>query len=405
MLDLDRVRAQFPGLATDWTLFDNAGGSVPCRQVIDRVQDYMTHRCVQLGGSYALSAEATEAVEDGRRAVASLINADPGEVVLGSSSTMLARTIAQALRPLFEPGDEVIVTNLDHETNVSGWRTLADHGVEIKEWALRPDTLTLELEDLEPLLTNRTRLVAFTHCSNIVGTIHDAAAIVRRVHEAGAWTCVDGVAYGPHRRIDVKALDTDFYFASLYKIYGPHVSFLYGKRERLLEARSQNHLFFTEEDVPDKLEPGAPNHELSASLPGIVDYLTTLDDMDADRPLGARLDRAFERIAETETELVTPFLAFLDKHPKVRLIGSANPDPAHRAPTVAFTVEGRKASEIPPLLDERKLAVRWGHFYAYRLVRTLGLLEADGVVRASMVHYNTPDEVQRLIEALAEAIG
>lgn len=405
MLDLDHVRAQFPGLETDWTLFDNAGGSVPCRQVIDRVTDHLRNRCVQLGGSYPMSAEATEAVEDGRRAVAALIGAEADEVVLGSSSTMLARTLASALRPLLKPGDEVIVTGLDHETNVSGWRTLAEHGVVIKQWPFRPDGLRLELEDLEPLLTARTRLVAFSHCSNIIGRIHDAAAIVRRVHEAGAWTCVDGVAFGPHRRIDVKALDTDFYFASLYKIYGPHVSFLYGKRERLLAAAGQNHLFFGEQDLPDKLEPGAPNHELSASLPGIIEYLTGLDDGDSDRPLTARLDRAFERIAETEEALCAPLLEFLDAHPSVRLIGSADPTSAERAPTISFTVEGRKASEIIPPLDERKLAVRWGHFYAYRLVRELGLLESDGVVRASMVHYNTPEEVVRLIEALDEVIG
>jgi selenocysteine lyase/cysteine desulfurase len=216
---------------------------------------------------------------------------------------------------------------------------------------------------------------------------------------------VDGVAFGPHRRIDVKALDTDFYFASLYKIYGPHVSFLYGKRERLLALAGQNHLFFGEQDLPDKLEPGAPNHELSASLPGIIEYLTGLDDGDSDRPLTARLDRAFERIAEAEEALCAPLLEFLDTHPSVRLIGSADPTCAERAPTISFTVEGRKASEIIPPLDERKLALRWGHFYAYRLVRELGLLESDGVVRASMVHYNTPEEVGRLIEALDEVIG
>ncbi|MEM7305274.1 MAG: cysteine desulfurase-like protein [Planctomycetota bacterium] len=404
MLDFAQVRAQFPGLQTDWTLFDNAGGSVPCRQVVDRVHEYLTQRCVQLGGSYALSDEATRAVEDGRAAVAQLIHAEPNEVVLGPSSTMLTRTLGAALRPLLSPGDEVVVTNLDHETNRTAWLALAEHGVVLREWRFDPETMRLEPEGLDAVLSERTRLVCFTHTSNIVGTIHDAAPLVRKVHDAGALACMDGVAYGPHRRIDVRALDVDFYFASLYKIYGPHMSFLYGKHERLRELRSQNHFFFAESDVPDKLEPGAPTHELAASLRGIVDYLTSLDDGDPGRSVHERLNRAFELIAETESAVAAPLLSFLDEHPRVRIIGSADPGSAHRAPTIAFAVEGRKASEIPPLLDERKLAARWGHFYAYRLIEALDLLEHDGVIRTSLVHYNTPDEVERLIEALDEIL-
>ena len=405
MLDPEAVRASFPGLQSEWSLFDNAGGSVPCRQVIERVTDHLTRRCVQLGGSYALSAEATEAVEEGRRAVAQLIGAPRADqVILGSSSTMLTRILASALRPLWEPGDEIVVTTLDHETNRTAWLALRETGIVLREWPFDPATLRLELADLEPLLGPRTRMVCFTHCSNIVGTIHDARAFVDRIHAAGAWACVDGVAFGPHRRIDVAALDVDFYFASLYKIYGPHVSFLYGKREHLLAARGQNHGFFAEDDLPDKLEPGAPNHELSASLPGIVEYLTGLDDGDAGRPTGARIERAFERIAATEAALVAPLLEFLDRHPRVRLVGSADPDPLTRAPTVSFTVEGRDASEIPALMDERRLAVRWGDFYAHRLIGELGLRERGGVVRTSLVHYNTRAEVDRLVRALDEVL-
>jgi selenocysteine lyase/cysteine desulfurase len=198
--------------------------------------------------------------------------------------------------------------------------------------------------------------------------------------------------------------NVDFYFASLYKIYGPHVSFLYGKRERLLEARNQNHFFFGADDVPSKLEPGGPTHELAAALPGIVEYLLTLDDGPPARATHQRLDRAFERIAAAERALVAPLLAFLDADPRVRVIGSPDPAAAVRAPTVSFTVPGRKASAIPPLLDERRLALRWGHFYAHRLIDALGLLEEDGVVRASLAHYNTAAEVERLIAALDEIL-
>lgn len=389
--DLDLVRRQFPGLNTEWTLFDNAGGTVPCRQVIERVVDYLEKRCVQLGGTYRLSAEATEAVAAGRRAVATLIGADEDEVVLGSSATMLVRTLSQALRPLWAEGDEVVVTDLDHEANSGAWRRLAKTGIAVREWRFNRESLRLELEDLEPLLNDRTRLVCFTHCSNLIGTIHAVAPMIRRVHEAGALTCVDGVAYGPHRRIDVKALGADFYFASLYKIFGPHQSFLFGRREHLIAAEGQNHFFFGPEAIPDKLEPGAPNHELCSALPGILDYLAMIAD---------DLDTAFRRVAEHEGNLAAPLLEFLDAHPRVRLIGSADPDPLHRAPTVSFAVDGRHASEIPLALDERNLAARWGDFYAPRAIRALELEERGGVVRVSMVHYNTPDEVARLLEEL-----
>ena len=404
VLDPATVRASFPGLATEWALFDNAGGSLPCRGVIDRVADYMSRRCVQLGASYAQSVEATAAVDAGRRAVAQLVNAERDEIVLGASSSMHVRTLAAALRPQLAPGDEVIVTSLDHASNRTAWRALAEHGVVVREWPFDARSLSLELDGLEPLLGPRTRLVCFTHCSNIVGTVQDAARIVARVHAAGALACVDGVAFAPHRRVDVKALDADFYFATLYKVFGPHTAFLFGRRELLRAARNQNHEFFAETDVPGKLEPGGPPHELAAALPGIVEHLESLDDGPSDRPSQAKLDRAFERIAATEAALVAPLLDFLERHPRTHIVGSSSASDAARVPTVAFTVDGRKASEIPPLLDRRKVAVRWGHFYARRLIEDLGLLERDGVVRASLAHYNTPDEVARLVDALDEVL-
>ena len=361
---------------------------------------------VQLGATYAASVDAAEAVAEGRRAAAVLVGAEPEEVAFGASSTVLVAMLARALRPLWREGDEVVVTDLDHETNVGPWRALEASGIVVKEWRFRTETATLELDDLEPLLGERTRLVAFTHCSNVVGNVVDVPAIAARVREAGALSCVDGVAYAPHRRVDVHALGVDFYFVSLYKVFGPHIGLLYGRRELLRAAKSQNHFFVGEGAVPTKFEPGNPSYESVASLAGIPEYFEMLDHHHGGDAcaLRARLDRVFEHIARYEMELCAPLLSFLAEHPRAALVGSAEPDPEQRVPTVCFTVSGTDSSRLPPQLDERQLATRFGHFYAYRAIESLGLLERNGVVRVSLVHYNTAAEVSRLISALDELL-
>lgn len=407
-LDLDFVRSHFPALASGWALFDNAGGSVPPATVIDRVADYMSRYGVQLGASYQLSAEATERVAAGRRAAATLINAAPDEVMLGGSTTINTFTLARAIAPWFSPGDELVVTNLDHEANIGSWRRLAEGaGAVVKEWRLHPDTAALEIEDLDALLTERTRLVCFTQCANVTGRVLDAAAACRRIHQSGALALVDGVAYAPHRKVDVKALDADFYLVSLYKVFGPHVGLLYGKREHLLAARNVNHYFFGEGEVPYKLQPGNVNHELTSSLPGILDYLDAVDRhhfREEEPDAGRRLTRTFGLFERHEEALAAPLMDFLSHRRGARIVGPATADRAVRVPTIAFAIEGRDAAEIPPRLDEQRLAVRFGHFYAHRAMQALGLLERNGVVRASLAHYNTPDEVSRLITALDEVL-
>ena len=408
-LDLPYVRSHFPALMRGWALLDNAGGSVPPQQVIDRVREYMSRRQVQLGASYAISAEATQAVDEGIAAAAALVGAESDEVVIGPSSTMNVYLLAQALAGQLRPGDNIVVTNLDHEANIGAWRRLAGQGVHIREWSFRPETMRLELDDLDLLLDERTRLVCFTHVSNVVGAIHDVAAVTRKAHAAGALVCVDGVAFAPHRRVDVKALDVDFYLVSLYKVYGPHLGLLYARREQLVALDNQNHFFLGAGELAYKLEPGYVNHELTAALPGILAYL---DDL-ARHHHGAaaevedpahRLARVFADIAAHEQKLVAPLLAYLADKPGVRVLGPVSSDAAVRVPTVAFTVDGRHAGEIPVRLDQEHVAIRWGDFYARRAIGALGLGDRGGVVRASMVHYNTVDEVERLIQALDRAI-
>lgn len=401
MLNLDLVRSCFPALRTDWALFDNAGGSAPSAQVVERVRRYMEEVPFQLGASYALSGEAADRVHAGRQAMARWIGArSTDEVVLGPSSTLLVRLLAEALAADFGPGDEVVVTDADHEANIGPWRALARQGVQVREWRCDPESGALRLEDLEALLSERTRLVACTHVSNVVGAIHDVRAVARRAHAVGALVVVDGVAYAPHRRVDVRALEVDVYFLSLYKTYGPHLGLLWGRREVLERAANVNHFFVGPDAVPAKLEPGNPCYELAASLPGIVEYLEAI----APAGDGDPLDRAADAITRHEERLVAPLIEHLAAHPRVRLLGPTTADAAVRVPTVSFSVSDRPASAIPPVCDAERVALRYGHFYAYRLIEALGLGDSDGAVRASLVHYNTPEEVARLIAALDRAL-
>ena len=405
-LDTAFARAHFPALAGPWALFENAGGTLAAAQVLDRLHTYMSEYQVQPGAAYPASARAAEMIAESHRAMAAMINARPEEVMIGPSTSMNVFLLAQALRPGFREGDEIVVTNLDHEANVGSWRKLAADGITVREWRFDPDSLALKPEGLAALLNQRTRLVCFGHCSNITGGFTDVPALARTIHDAGAMACVDGVAYAPHRTIDVKAWDVDFYLCSTYKLYGPHLALLYGKRAHFERAAPLNH-FFLDDELPLKLNPGGPNHELSAGLAGMTAYLDALHahhEGETNLPLHDRLAAVFERIAAHEEALVAPLLDYLAAKPGVRLIGNPSADRRERAPTVAFAVEGRDAGEIARAVASHEVAIGAGDFYAARCIEALGLADRGGVVRASMVHYNTPDEVQRLIRALDEAI-
>ena len=405
-LDVAFARTHFPALSAPWALFENAGGTLAAAQVLDRVRAYMTACQVQPGAAYPASARAAEMIADSHRAMAAMINAEPAEVMIGPSTSMNVFLLAQALKPDFREGDEIIVTNLDHEANVGAWRRLAAEGVAVREWRFDTESASLEAAGLAALLNERTRLVCFGHCSNITGGFTDVPALVRMIHDAGALACVDGVAYAAHRAIDVKAWDVDFYLCSTYKLYGPHLALLYGKRAHLERAAPLNH-YFLDDALPLKLNPGGPNHELSAGLAGITAYLDALHthhEGETNRPLQGRLAALFQRVAAHEEALAAPLLDFLRTRPGVRLIGSPRADRSLRAPTVSFAVEGRDAGEIAVAVAARKVAVGAGDFYAARCIRALGLADRGGVVRASMVHYNTGEEVERLIRALDEAI-
>ncbi|MFQ4137855.1 cysteine desulfurase-like protein [Nodosilinea sp. PGN35] len=400
-LDLAFVRQQFPSLAGDWIFFDNAGGSQILKPVVDRITAFLYESNVQLGASYALSQRATERVAAGAQAMATLVNAaDPAEVVLGPSTSALLRMLAQCFRPTLQPGDEIVVTNADHEANISPWVELERAGMVVKFWRVNPTTLELDLADLEALLTSKTRLVAVTHTSNVLGSIQPVRAIADLVHSHGALLCVDGVAFAPHRRVDVQALDVDFYTFSLYKVYGPHMALLYGKKELLLTLPGYNHYFIDDRAIPYKFQPGDSSYELSYSLTAITDYFTALGQHHGQPGEADPIDQAFALIQQHEAALNERLLSFLHSRPRVRVIGRDAADPTQRVSTISFVVEGVSSDQIPPRLDSHNIAIRYGHFYALRLIEALGLLPQQGVVRVSMVHYNTLEECDRLIEQL-----
>lgn len=405
-LDLDFARRSFPALSGEWVFLDNAGGSQTLATVADRVRDYLLTSNVQLGATYEPSRRAAARVAEGYAAAADLLGASPGEMVLGASSTQLLQNLARSIGEDLRPGDEVVVTDCDHEANVTPWLRLAEKGAVLRWWKTDLDALALVPEQLDPLLNERTRWVCFPHVSNLFGTIHPAAEIVARIHAAGARAMVDGVAFAPHRQVEARAWGADAYVVSLYKVFGPHAGALYVRRDLLESLANVNHAFIGRGEIPYKLQPGNANFELAASLPAIVEYLDEIGRRAGGEGEGPALRAAaFAAIAEHETSLAERLLAFLRDRRDVRILGVPEGDAARRVATVSFAVAGRNASEISIALDAHSIGIRYGDFHSRRLVQALGLAERQGVVRISMAHYNTAEEVDRTIEALSVALG
>ncbi|CAM3364609.1 cysteine desulfurase-like protein [Paracoccus nototheniae] len=406
-LDMDHVQSQFPGLTPDWVFFDNAGGSQIARPALDRMVEFLTHRNVQIGGSYAVSQAAAGALAAGRQAAATLVNAARAdEIVFGASTTVLMGNLMQAMRRQFRPGDEVIVTMADHESNIGPWRRLEEYGVIIKVWPLNAQTMDLQLADLAPLMSDRTRLVCVTHVSNILGKVHPVADFARFIHDHGALICVDAVAYAPHRLIDVQAWDVDYYVFSLYKAYGPHGALMYGKYDLLAELDGLYHYFYGKDKVPAKLEPGNPSYEMAYATEGIVEYLTTLarhhGATGSDRAL---LAFAYDLITAQEDALTDRLLSWLSARNDCRIIGEAVNRDSTRVPTIAFRFDGIASGAVARAMDDHGIAIRFGDFHSRRLVEHLGEDHDGGVLRVSMVHYNTLAQVDRLTDALGKILA
>jgi cysteine desulfurase family protein (TIGR01976 family) len=403
-LDLDHVRSQFPGLSRGWTLFDNAGGSQILKGAVERMTEFLYEKNVQIGGSYAVSQAAAQALRDARSAAATLMNAaHPEEIVFGPSTTVLLQNLARAMRSQLVAGDEVIVTMSDHESNIGPWLSLREFGIVLKFWPLNHDSMALELDDLEPLMTDRTRLVAVTHVSNILGQVNPVAEIARFVHDRGARICVDAVAYAPHRAIDVQAWDVDYYVFSLYKTYGPHYAVMYGKHAHLLELDTLYHYFYGKDKVPGKLEPGNPSYECAYSTLAIRDYFAGLGAARGGDVRG-QVEAGFAAVTAQEDALVDRLLSYLNGRNDCRVFGATTNIGSRRIPTVAFRFDGQDSGAMAAAMDAHKIAIRHGDFHSRRLVEDLGQTFDGGLLRVSMVHYNTLEEVDHLCIALDDIL-
>ena len=406
MIDIKFVRKQFPALQRDFIFMDNAGGSQVLGNVIERISGYLTHHNVQLGASYAVSEEAGKKLKFATSRIAELVNASRDEeVVIGPSTTMLLRILSLTISKNWQKGDEVIVTDTDHEANVSPWMDLREKGIEVKIWKVNKESLELEIADLQKLMTPRTKLVALTHASNLLGTINPIKQIAKEVHKAGALICVDGVAYAPHRKVDVQELDVDFYTFSWYKTYGPHLAVMYGKYDELLKLESLNHYFIGKENIPYKLQPGNFNFELTYSILGIIEYYSDLCKhhfRESKSDFQEQITKSFNLIAEHEESLSKILLDFLNGIPEIRIIGSPLADASVRVPTISFVHSEMKSNEIVEKVDKHRIGIRFGDFYAKKLVESLGLEDKNGVVRVSLVHYNTKEEVQKLVNVFKD---
>ncbi len=410
-LDTAFVRSQFPAFqeegTRDWIFFENAGGSYVPLQVIDRLKRFFIEHKVQPYASYALSRTAGEEMDESYRAIAELLNADADQITIGPSTTMNFYVLAQGLRALLHPGDEIVVTNQDHEANVGCWRRLSEHGVMMKEWRVGKADGELDIVELEDLVSDRTRIICFTLCSNLVGTHNDVAAVSEIAKQVGALVIADGVSYAPHTIPDLPAMGIDFYAYSTYKTFGPHQGVLWGSAEALKKVEGQSH-WFNEENARARLNPTGPQHAQVAALAGITEYFDALHQHHFGTRTGTLHDRAkavFQLVAQHETALANILLDFLKDKPDIRLLGQAYAEPGKRASTIAFHARAMPSAVIAERLAAHGIGVGSGDFYARRCVEVLGMDPEDGVVRVSMVHYNTEAEVNRLVAALDEILA
>ena len=405
-LDIEFVRSQFPTfsdpLSKDWSFFENAGGSYVPQQVIDRLNKFMISTKVQPYAEYPMSKIAGDNMDEATELFAKMINAKNKEIIIGGSTSINLYVLSNALKYSLKPGDEVIVTNQDHEANISPWRRLSEVGANIKEWKINPETAELEIETFKSLLTDKTKIVAVTHCSNIVGTVNNLKKISELAHQKNAIVIGDGVSFAPHGFPDVKELDVDFYTFSLYKTYGPHLALLYGKEEILKKLPNQNHEFLKDE-YPYTINPGGPNHEELCSLIGIYEYIEQFYSHHFDqnnKTLREKINKVNELISEHEERIANPLLEYLNSRNDIKLIGQKKIKNKNRAPTISFYSNKISSKNLSMHLVQNEIATRNDNFYAWRCLKALGIDTKDGVVRTRMVHYNSEEDTNKLIEVL-----
>jgi cysteine desulfurase family protein (TIGR01976 family) len=398
----DDVRSWFPTLDSEFAFLENAGGSQVPYVVADAIRDYMLSDYVQLGAGYRHSQRATAVVAEAHAFIETFMNAEGvGKVILGNSTTALIHILANAYADVWQAGDEVIIAETNHEANAGAWAKLAKQGVVVRTWKADPETYGCSLESLSDLLTDRTKLVAFPHVSNLLGEVVDVQAITDVVHAAGAKVIVDGVAYAPHRAIDVATWNVDWYVYSTYKVYGPHMAALYGRNDAFSELTGPNHFFIDRGLIPYKWELGSISHEGCAGLLALRPYLRFLASSERDNR--ETIVRAFEVMEALELPLQSRLVQYLRSKHSVRIIGLGD-EGSRSVGTISFIHDRLTSTEIVGHVDTKNIGIRFGHMYAVRLCEALSIDLEHGVVRVSLVHYNTIEEIERLILVFEEIL-
>ena len=404
-LDLQSIRRQFPALSlkvdgAPVVYLDNPAGTQVPQRVIDRTAEYWRTMNANQGGTSVTSQRSDALIAQVRQAAATFLNAaSADEIVFGPNMTTLTFALSRAIGRELRPGDEIVVTRLDHDANVSPWLALQERGVTVRFIDIQVPECTLDMSDLHRQLTARTRLVAITHASNAVGTIPDLAEVSRAAHAAGAWVWVDAVHYGPHGPIDVRAIDCDFLVCSSYKFYGPHQGILYGRRELLQRLRPYK-VRPASDEGPSRWETGTQNHECLAGMLGAFEYLAELGG--ADRVVRPALEAAMDRIRSHERALAARLIDGLRQIPGIQIYGITTPEQFdRRAPTVSLTWPPHRPEAVASWLASHQVFVTHGDHYATELMTRLGLVEQGGTLRIGMAHYNTASEVDLVLELLA----
>lgn len=407
-LDSTWVRSQFPSLKLNVNghpavFLDGPAGTQVPQRVIDAIADYLLHRNANNCGQFLTSKRTDETIAGAHAAMADFLNCTPQEVVFGPNMTTLTYAISRSIGRELSAGDEIVITTLDHDANVWPWRALEERGVVIRQVDINEEDCTLNMADLEAKIGRRTRIVAVGYAANAVGTVNDVHKVVQLAHRAGALAFIDAVHYAPHGPIDVRALDCDFLVCSTYKFFGPHIGVLYGKAEHLEKFRPYK-LRAAPEYLPDRWEWGTQNHECLAGVTAAVDYLAELGGHSGgagDRR--SALLAAYAAIQAHERPLAEKLILGLLAIHGIKFYGISKREKfSHRVPTVAIRMAGFTPLEIARYLGERGIFTWDGNYYALNLTERLGVEDKGGLLRIGIVHYNTAEEIDRLLNALRE---
>ena len=413
-LDIAWVRAQFPSLrltvaGRPAAFLDAPAGTQVPQQVVDAISNYLLHDNANTAGAFLTSRRTDAMLASAHRAMADYLGCDADEVHFGQNMTTLTFAFARAIGRELKPGDEILTTTLDHDANVAPWRALeAERGVVVRQADVRIPECTLDMDDLRRKITPRTRVVAAGYAANAVGTLNDVAMIVRLAREAGALSFIDAVHYAPHGPIDVKALGCDFLACSPYKFFGPHMGALYGKREHVLRLHPYK-VRPAPDNLPDRWETGTLSHEGIAGVAAAIDYIASIGRRsvagipEGDAGRRAAILAAYDVIREYEGALMRKLIAGLVAIPGLTFYGISDPAQfAHRVPTVGIRLAHKKPAEIAAYLGERGIFTWDGNYYAVNLTERLGVESDGGLLRIGLVHYNTAEEVDRLLESLRD---